>query len=129
MGSSRTTTALSPWPASRARGTQFEIYVPARETIARRHALQEFRTAPHAFDVVITDLQMPKVSGLDLVRSVCAIRADIPVAVASGYPAERSQDADAPSVVWIPEPPTLTELSTILRGMMKAATPPGVGNA
>ncbi|MGB7211285.1 MAG: PAS domain S-box protein [Gemmatimonadales bacterium] len=81
-------------------------------------ALQEFRTAPHAFDAVITDLQMPTISGLDLARSVRAIREDIPVAVASGYASAQDQDTDAPRVTWIQKPATMSELSTILRQML-----------
>ncbi|MGH7531687.1 MAG: PAS domain-containing hybrid sensor histidine kinase/response regulator [Gemmatimonadales bacterium] len=81
-------------------------------------ALQEFRTAPRSFDAVITDLQMPTMSGLDLARSVRAIRADIPVAVASGYASAQDQGADAPQVTWIQKPTTLSELSTTLRQML-----------
>ncbi|HEU0013036.1 MAG TPA: ATP-binding protein, partial [Longimicrobium sp.] len=52
-------------------------------------ALQEFRTAPHDFDAVITDLQMPAMSGLDVARAIRAVRPDTPIAVASGYPPDQ----------------------------------------
>jgi CheY-like chemotaxis protein/anti-sigma regulatory factor (Ser/Thr protein kinase) len=43
------------------------------------------RSQPHSFDLLVTDYNMPGYSGLDLLRDVKAIRADLPVALASGY--------------------------------------------
>jgi signal transduction histidine kinase/CheY-like chemotaxis protein len=43
------------------------------------------RSQPHNFDLLVTDYNMPGYSGLDLLRDVKAIRADLPVALASGY--------------------------------------------
>lgn len=48
-------------------------------------ALAALRAAPDAFDVVVTDYNMPGMSGLDVARAVRTIRADLPVAVASGF--------------------------------------------
>jgi len=47
-------------------------------------ALASFRAAPDAFDVLITDLTMPGMSGLDLAASLREIRADFPVVICSG---------------------------------------------
>ena len=69
--------------------------------------------------MVITDLQMKTMSGLDLVRSVRAIRADTPFAVASGYAADKTNDADAATVVWIHKPSTLTELAAAVHRTLK----------
>lgn len=48
-------------------------------------ALAAFREAPDTFDVVITDLSMPEMNGIDLARSLNAIRPDTPVILCSGY--------------------------------------------
>ncbi|MEO5687744.1 MAG: PAS domain S-box protein [Burkholderiaceae bacterium] len=47
-------------------------------------AIEVVRAAPQAFDVVVTDLNMPELSGLDVARSLHRIRADLPVIISSG---------------------------------------------
>ncbi len=51
----------------------------------QRLALDAISADPAAFDVVVTDYNMPGMQGLDVAREVRAIRADLPVAVTSGY--------------------------------------------
>src|SRR5207344_3508058 len=48
-------------------------------------ALALFISDPAAFDLIVTDLNMPGMSGLDVVRAVHAVRPSIPVILASGY--------------------------------------------
>ena len=47
-------------------------------------AIEAVRAAPQAFDVVVTDLNMPELSGLDVARALHRIRADLPVIISSG---------------------------------------------
>lgn len=51
----------------------------------QRLALEALRADPAAFDLVLTDYNMPGMSGLDVAREVRALRADLPVAIASGF--------------------------------------------
>ena len=53
--------------------------------IDQRKALDALRAAPTTFDLVVTDYNMPGMSGLDVAREVHSIRADLAVAVASGF--------------------------------------------
>ena len=46
---------------------------------------RSLRAAPDDFDLVVTDYNMPGTSGLTVARTVREIRADLPVAMASGY--------------------------------------------
>jgi signal transduction histidine kinase/ActR/RegA family two-component response regulator len=85
-------------------------------------ALHEFRGSPHGFHAVVTDLQMPTMSGLDLVRAVRAVRPDTPVAVASGYPPEDiATDPDARSVAWLSKPATLDEIAGVMDRLVGGA--------
>jgi PAS domain S-box-containing protein len=54
------------------------------ETDSRR-ALELFKTDPHAFDLVLSDLSMPEVPGDYLVREVMALRPDVPVVLMTGH--------------------------------------------
>jgi CheY-like chemotaxis protein len=51
----------------------------------QQEALDALRADPAAFDLVVTDFNMPGMSGLDVAREVQSIRADLPVVIASGY--------------------------------------------
>ena len=48
-------------------------------------AIDQFRQDPDQFDMVITDLTMPNMSGNKLVEEMMKIRSDIPVIVCSGH--------------------------------------------
>ena len=48
-------------------------------------AIALLRGDPAAFALVVTDYNMPYLSGLDVARAVRDIRADLPVAVVSGF--------------------------------------------
>ncbi len=48
-------------------------------------ALEVFRADPLHFDLVITDMTMPEMTGEDLARKIIAIRPDIPVILCTGF--------------------------------------------
>jgi PAS domain S-box-containing protein len=48
-------------------------------------ALDVFRTAPHRFDLVITDQTMPHMTGAVLVEELRSIRADVPIILCTGF--------------------------------------------
>ncbi|MDT8272332.1 MAG: ATP-binding protein [Desulfomonilia bacterium] len=48
-------------------------------------ALELFRTHADSFDLVITDLIMPKLTGEDLARNILSIREDIPIILCTGF--------------------------------------------
>ena len=47
-------------------------------------ALAEFERAPASFSVLVTDFTMPGLTGVELLRAVRAIRAELPVILTSG---------------------------------------------
>lgn len=48
-------------------------------------ALENFRKNPQTYDLVFTDLSMPKMSGMDLVQQVLALRPGMPIILATGF--------------------------------------------
>ena len=48
-------------------------------------ALEALRLAPQSFDLLLSDYNMPRRSGLDLARAAAQISADLPVVIISGY--------------------------------------------
>ncbi len=47
-------------------------------------ALERFRQTPNEFDLVLTDMSMPRMSGIDLARQISAIKPDIPIILCTG---------------------------------------------
>jgi CheY-like chemotaxis protein len=50
-----------------------------------QEALQLFARQPDAFDLVVTDMTMPKMTGLSLARQLLAMRADLPIVLCTGF--------------------------------------------
>lgn len=50
-------------------------------------ALELIRANPRDFDLVITDLTMPDMTGLDLARSIIPLRSDLPIILMTGHSA------------------------------------------
>lgn len=48
-------------------------------------ALELFHANPHRFDIVITDITMPKMTGDKLAMELMKIRSDIPIVLCTGY--------------------------------------------
>ena len=54
-------------------------------------ALAMFRADPERFDLVVTDMTMPNLTGIELAGQITAIRPDIPIILCSGYEGPYSQ--------------------------------------
>lgn len=61
------------------RGFQVTGFTRAQE------AIEAVTKSPHAFDVLVTDFNMPGMSGVDVAGLVGTIRPDLPVILVSGY--------------------------------------------
>jgi len=59
-----------------------------------REALEVFRSAPYGFDLVITDLMMPHMTGLELAQKLTEIRPDLPIVCCTGF-AQRATGDEA----------------------------------
>lgn len=56
-------------------------------------ALDAVRADPMGFDVVVTDYNMPRMSGLQLAQAFARIRANLPVVLVSGHLSPTAQAA------------------------------------
>jgi CheY-like chemotaxis protein len=54
-------------------------------TLDAQEAIAMVAADPGGYDLVVTDFNMPSVTGLDVVRALRRIRPDLPVAISSGY--------------------------------------------
>ena len=62
-------------------------------TTSSSEALELFRTDPGRFDLVITDVTMPEITGVELAREMLVVRPDIPIIMCTGF--SHLVDADA----------------------------------
>jgi nitrogen-specific signal transduction histidine kinase len=83
----------------------------ATETHAAEDALAALGAAPEPFDLVITDLTMPGMSGLDLARILHESHPSLPVILATGFDgAQASANARPPNVRALLQKPAAPEI-------------------
>ncbi len=51
-------------------------------------ALEAFRAAPDKYDLVITDMTMPQMTGVQLAQKLLEIKPDIPIIICTGFSAK-----------------------------------------
>lgn len=83
-------------------------------------ALAAFEASPGSFDVVVTDLTMPGVSGLGIASRVREVRPDLPVVITSGYvrPGDQEQAKNAGASCVVLKPSTIDELASMLERLI-----------
>ena len=84
-------------------------------------ALDTFRTAPQAFDLIITDQTMPKMTGEKLSEYVLGIRPDMPIILCTGF--SELIDGDRAKTMGISEfvmkPFMVKEIAEIIRRVLE----------
>ncbi len=85
-----------------------------------REALAVFSCNPDEFDLIITDLTMPSLTGLELCREVKKQRETIPVILCSGYGEKLSGEklCEAGFSSWFSKPVTLEKLASTVRTVL-----------
>jgi signal transduction histidine kinase/ActR/RegA family two-component response regulator len=89
-------------------------------------ALETFARQPHQFDLVITDMTMPNMTGDQLARSIWDTRPGIPVILCTGYNEMMSEDkAIAMGICkFILKPIEKDELALAIRSALSSGHPP-----
>ena len=84
-------------------------------------ALSTFHKAPQSFDLLLTDLTMPKLTGVELCTEMKKVRPDLPTILFTGYSDNVSKNAADQAGIddYCKKPVTLTELSHVVGRVMK----------
>lgn len=100
------------------RGHTVSGYLSARE------ALDDIVSAPDRYDIVITDLNMPDMSGLDLSKELRSRFPHLPILLTSGFVTDQivrdAKDAGINQVV--EKPSSLDELSLAIQSILEHLT-------
>jgi len=85
-------------------------------------ALEAFREQPDRFDLVVSDLTMPNMTGLDLAEELMRIRSDIPIIICTGFSrlntAERARKVGIRKLIM--KPLVLRQLAETIRRTLGA---------
>jgi PAS domain S-box-containing protein len=87
-------------------------------------ALALFRENPHRYDLVITDMTMPRMTGDKLAAAMLSIRPDLPVVLCTGY-SHRISEARAREIgirAFVMKPTTENELAKAVRRALDEQT-------
>ena len=84
-------------------------------------ALATFQKQPDAFDLVITDMTMPGMTGIDLARRVRQIRPEMPIILCTGYSSLISEEKARSLGIkgFAMKPITKKDISTLIRDVLE----------
>ena len=84
-------------------------------------AIEAFQAHPAAFDLLITDLAMPEMNGLEVTRAFHALRPELPVILVSGHAPDLTREAlDAAGIAELLEKPvSLTSLAEVVQSLLE----------
>jgi len=88
-------------------------------------ALERFAADPDAFDLILTDMDMPGINGVRLCAEIKALHADIPVIVCTGHSSLVNADnaAGAGFSGYISKPILAGDLARMVRQVLDEETP------
>lgn len=94
-------------------------------------ALEQFQTARPPFDLVITDMTMPKMTGFELARRLLEMRPGLPVILCTGFSetVTRPQALRAGIGCYLEKPHPVKELAIAVRQVLNVADVPQNGGS
>lgn len=84
-------------------------------------ALKEFAADP--FDVVITDVSLPVMSGIELARSILKLQPQLPIIIASGYDLDFGIENWGTNVLGIIKPFDAAEIEALMSKLISDQEP------
>ena len=90
-------------------------------------ALETFRAQPQNFDLVVTDMTMPCMTGLEFAEKLLQIRADLPIILCSGFSEMVTHDKARATGIreFVMKPVDLSEMAKIVRRVLDKKAPDG----
>jgi len=84
------------------------------------NALELFRSSPQQFDLVVTDMTMPDMTGDQLAQAMLQIRPDIPIILCTGYSHHISQKQARSMGIraYVTKPVSMKEMARIVRNIL-----------
>jgi two-component system cell cycle sensor histidine kinase/response regulator CckA len=97
----------------------FEVYAAS----SGEQALDEFSAASQSFDLVIADLTLPGLSGIDVARRMLELRPDQRILLCSGYPFDPAvlDGVPANQITFLQKPFMPAMLADSLRSLIATA--------
>jgi CheY-like chemotaxis protein len=87
-------------------------------------AIDLVRQSPETFDLIVTDLNMPGMSGLDVARELLKMNPELPIIITTGY--VRTDDVQAARSIGVREvvlkPDTIEELASMVQTHLARAS-------
>ncbi len=85
-------------------------------------ALSALKENPSGFDLVVTDYNMPRISGLQVARETASLRSDLPVMVTSGYVTDEMREKARAAGVrhLVAKPGSMDELCAVIENALRA---------
>ncbi len=89
-------------------------------------ALAAFQENPAGFDILVTDVSMPEMSGFELARKILEIKPVFPIVITSGYISPENEETARRigAKAFIPKPNTVDELSVELDRIFREVKAP-----
>jgi len=86
-------------------------------------ALELFKSDPAGFDLVISDMTMPGMTGDKLAKELLAIRPDIPIIICTGYSEKIDRDKARAAAIseYVEKPVDQQEMSELVRKLLDEA--------
>ncbi|MCP4691797.1 MAG: response regulator, partial [Desulfobacterales bacterium] len=83
-------------------------------------ALETFKARPDGFDLILSDVTMPRITGIDLAREILSIRPDMPIILFSGFRKKKvMENAEAIGVRdFIIKPIGTRDLAAVIRTVL-----------
>lgn len=90
-----------------------------------RAAIDAFRSEPERFDLVVSDIRLGSISGLDLAAEVLRVRPDTPILLTSGMilDEDRARALRAGVRAVLPKAKVMTEIATVIQALLPGSGP------